>query len=483
MSDPSAARPARLFTTWGTVLYVDPTGELLHGPIESSPGNAMLVRDRRPGESRRWVRLTYKTGDSVEPMVRSEGRFRVSANADARSQLALSAVLELIPLERGLVALRSGDGFLCAEPDGRLASRPVCSTWECFLASETWCSAPGPADVMSAQRDTAREIDRLSIKKYIVDPRLRARSNIQPDNARILVYGYPRWSHGRVYYDIAKQLYPKGYILDIANWQMDHAACMNDLLGYYRLIMTSPDGVRALAADYGVPYERMIIVSHQEMDIRMLIEQQGVEVFEGFAGYGVVSYDLYCSSLLQGVRRLPKVVSLGVDFDEFFCEPPEQLETVGYASSMAVTTYGVEWKRGHLAERAAKESGLNFKVAGSTGDQVSFHDMPAFYGSVEAVIASSISEGAGLPVMEAAAAGRLVIGTPVGHFPLKAYQGGGIIAPIEPEKFVSFAADTLRYFKARPSEFVAKCHSIQEAARQFDWKYSINDWIEFVGGV
>ena len=99
--------------------------------------------------------------------------------------------------------------------------------------------------------------------------------------------------------------------------------------------------------------------------------------------------------------------------------------------------------------------------------------MPDFYRTVDAVLISSISEGAGLPVMEAAAAGRLVIGTPVGHFPLKAYQGGGIIAPIEAEKFKEFAVATLRYYKENPAAYVEKCRSIQEAARKFDWEYSI----------
>ena len=99
---------------------------------------------------------------------------------------------------------------------------------------------------------------------------------------------------------------------------------------------------------------------------------------------------------------------------------------------------------------------------------------------MDAVLVSSISEAAQLPVMEAAAAGRLVIGTPVGHFPLKAYQGGGILAPIEAAKFKSFATATLLYYKDNPQEFRAKCRSIQEAAKQFDWKNSIGAWIELV---
>jgi glycosyltransferase involved in cell wall biosynthesis len=483
MSDPSAAPPARLFTTWGTVLYVDPTGELRHGPIESGLANAVLVTDERPDRSRRWARLAYKADGSSQPIAYSGDRLRASADADTGGQAAGTAALELVPLERGLLALRIEGKFLCAEPDGRVALRPVCSTWECYLASEAWCSAHGSTDVMSARSDAVYRIDRLSIKKYIVDPRLRLGSKIRPARAKILIFGYPQWSHGRVYYDVAKQLHPKGYVLDIANWQINHLEYMDDLLNFYDMVLTSPDGVRALADDYRVPYERMIVVSHQEMDIRALVEQKGVEVFEKFAAYGVVSEFVYCSSLLQGVRRPPKVVSLGVDFDEFYCEPPNTLRTVGYASSMSVTTFGVEWKRGHLAERAAAEAGLAFKVAGSTGDQTSFHEMPNFYKSVDAVLTSSISEAAQLPVMEAAAAGRLVIGTPVGHFPLKAYQGGGIIAPIEAEKFVAFTAQTLKHFRANTSEFVRKCSSIQEAARQFDWQFAIGDWVQLLEGV
>ena len=42
----------------------------------------------------------------------------------------------------------------------------------------------------------------------------------------------------------------------------------------------------------------------------------------------------------------------------FTLDVPERLETVGYACSMSVKTYGVEWKRGDLAEAAAREAGL-----------------------------------------------------------------------------------------------------------------------------
>src|SRR4029077_19401289 len=190
------------------------------------------------------------------------------------------------------------------------------------------------------------------------------------------------------------------YIVDILDWQTDHAARIGEILAYYDLYMTALDGVRTLVDSYGAPYEKVIALSHHELDMRMLIEQKGIGVFEKFANYGVVSEFLYCASQMMGIPRVPMVASLGVNYSEFYSEIPKKLEVVGYASSMSVKTYGVEWKRGELVEAAAREANLEFKVAGSTGNQISFHDMPEFYRSVDAVVNSSISEAAQLPVME-----------------------------------------------------------------------------------
>ena len=226
----------------------------------------------------------------------------------------------------------------------------------------------------------------------------------------------------------------------------------------------------------------LLRLSHHEFDMQMLIDRKGIEVFEKFFSYGVVSEYLYGASAIKGIRRSPIIASLGINYDEFYSALPEQLLSVGYAGSMSVTTYGIEWKRGELAKAAAKEAGLDFKIAGWTGNQTSFHDMPNFYRKVDAVLISSINEGAGLPAMEAAAAGRLVISTPVGHFPAKAYHGGGIIAPIESEKFKRFAAATLLYYKENPSVFVEKCSAIRDAAKKFDWQNTIGEWSDLIEG-
>ncbi len=449
--------PARIFTSWGTALYVAADGALRHGDAEAAPPNAFLVQ-AGPASREEVVELVRRTPDGDLPIALAEPG---------------SAALRRVPLERGFFGLRQGAHFLCAEPDGRItASRATCSRWEFFVASEMWCSGPAAGSAHGRPADC----DWRAVQTHLVDPRLRRRTGLRANRPRILIYGYPQWSHGRVYYDVMQRLWRAGFVIDLINWRQDHAASFPELLDYYDLFLTAPDGVRTLADAYGVPAARMIVVSHHEADIRMLVEQKGREIFDEFAAFGAVSDFVYGASMMQGVRRPPTVVPLGIDFESFYAPLPSRLEAVGYASSMSVVTYGVEWKRGHLAEAAARKAGLPFKVAGSTASQTSFHDMPQFYPTVDAVLTSSISEAAQLPVMEAAAAGRLVIGTPVGHFPLRAYQGGGIIAPMEADKFVAFVSEALAHYRDNPSAFRETCSRIQDAARQFDWSEMIGEW-------
>lgn len=483
MIDLSGPR-AHLLTAFGTALYVDAaSGELRHGPLQSSAANAWFAAEptRTGSRHRGWLIHDPAAGGTAAPIACLEDGSRTISRPGAGDDPALPTALELIPLERGLVAFAAGDRFLSALPDGRVClATSRCSTWELFVPSEAWCTDSAATDEGGIEPSAAATFDTKAIVSYAVHPMIRTRAGTKPKGLKLLIYGYPRWSHGRVYSDLCKHLHRRGYIVDVLDWQGNHADIIGELVAYYDLFMTALDGVSTLADIYGVPYDRIIAVSHHELDIRMLVEQKGTAVFDRFANYGVVSEFLYCASIMSGVPRVPMVASLGINYSEFFAEIPDRLATVGYASSMSVKTYGIEWKRGELAAHAARAAGLAFKVAGSTASQMSFHDMPEFYRSVEAVVTSSISEAAQLPVMEAAAAGRLVIGTPVGHFPLKAYRGGGIIAPIEAEKFKTFTAGTLRYYKENVGAYVDKCHSIQEAARGFDWQHTIGDWIDLI---
>lgn len=477
----SSFKPARLFTVFGTVMYVEPvTGELRHGPIESSPANAFFESDQSSGGTNRQGRLIHAVDGSPEPIACYPDTCFSVSQSQRENRPVHPTTFELISLERGLLTLKSGGLFLSAIPDGHLRLvASVCSTWELFIASENWCTEATPED-SEMWRGTEPDFDGKRIKSYIIHPKMRAASNRQPIGLKVLIYGYTKWSHGRVYYDLSRRLHDRGFVVDILDWQANNIEYIDNLSTYYDMFMTSLDGVSTLAGTYNIPYDKIIAISHSEFDIRMLIDQKGLDVFKRFANFGVVSEHVYSASVTRGVPRMPKVVPLGIDYQSFFSKLPERLATVGYATSMSLNIYDVELKRGELAEAATREAGLAFKVAGSTENQISFHDMPKFYQSVDAIVTSSVSESGPLSVMEGAAAGRLVIGTPVGHFPLKAYQGGGIIAPIEPDKFKAFTSATLRYYKENPAAFVEKCHVTREIARKFDWQYAIDEWIELI---
>lgn len=482
MNDLSKPLPARLVTIFGTVLHIDAASGLLrHGDIEAGAANLVLVPDPgSPVPHRRGWLMVERDGVRRPVAVAADGR-PGAPRAGEGEDSAEAAALEIIPLERGMIGLRHEGRFLCAQPDGSVdGSREQCSTWECFLASENWCTDAGAASAPEIARPAGAQIDTKSIRSHLISPMARVQAGRSPRAAKVLIRGWPFWSHGRVYYDLCKQLDRRGYIVDILNWRGDHRDQVRQLMQYYDLFITALDGVRTLVNLYGVPCDRVIGVSHSQWDIRTLIEQKGREFFETLGGYVVISDFLYCSSLTQGVAREPKVAGLGVDYDDFRIPVSDRLETVGYASSMSCTDYGVEWKRGHLAEAAARDAGLAFKVAGSMSNAMSFHDMPDFYRTVDAVLMSSVNEAGPLTVIEAAAAGRLVIGTPVGHFPEKACLGAGILAPAEAGKFKSFAAETLRYYKDNPAAYVEKCRAIQEAARLSDWSHVIGDWIEAI---
>ena len=58
------------------------------------------------------------------------------------------------------------------------------------------------------------------------------------------------------------------------------------------------------------------------------------------------------------------VASIAVDYSEFHSDVSERLATVGYGSSIDLKTFGVDWKRGALAEAAAKAAGFAFQGGG-----------------------------------------------------------------------------------------------------------------------
>jgi glycosyltransferase involved in cell wall biosynthesis len=100
--------------------------------------------------------------------------------------------------------------------------------------------------------------------------------------------------------------------------------------------------------------------------------------------------------------------------------------------------------------------------------------MKGFYKNVDAILNVSTTEGAGLPVLEASAAGKLVFSTEVGHWNDRCI---GVTLPMGKDELVKKAVIELVKYRD-PLLYRNTCLEIQEHARSYDWAFVINDWIE-----
>jgi hypothetical protein len=197
MTEPPLAPSARLFTAFGTVIYFDVDSlEFRHGDVENSSANVLFVAESFPGSAyhRGWLRHVF--GETWEPILCQSDSCRSVSQTDPQRSVT-PTVLDFVPLERGLISLAADGLFLSAIPDGSIRlSAPVCSTWELFLASERWCTEVSSHETIRSSDQQCQSFDTKKIQSYGVHPINRVRANVRPRQAKLLIYGYPHWSHG-----------------------------------------------------------------------------------------------------------------------------------------------------------------------------------------------------------------------------------------------------------------------------------------------
>jgi glycosyltransferase involved in cell wall biosynthesis len=295
---------------------------------------------------------------------------------------------------------------------------------------------------------------------------------------KIAIYNDTGWSLGQLYGGLSPHLQAT-----CLEWSRSYPP--GTFEAYDRVLTLAGDGSRSLVERYKVPRGKILVVGHAEQDVLRLLRYDGNDGIDQYAGYGVVSDTLACSSLTAGVRRVPTVLRQGVDCAAYAAPVPERLRVVGYAALLSrPNEFGVEIKRGELVRRACDVAGLEFRPAVPTNrreDAVPRDEMPAYYASVDAVVCSSLQEGGAMPPYEAAASGRLVYGTPVGDFPRLAYEGMGILIPLNDADLVEFLVHSLGEFLRDRRTFQQACRAVQHAARGRDLVAVAPDWVRFAG--
>lgn len=285
----------------------------------------------------------------------------------------------------------------------------------------------------------------------------------------ILFYTENGWAFGRIHHALIKRLWEKRIYCDLLDWKIQCTHREHELLRRkYRLVCSNTlDGL----IGWRWPLDRMVAVFHCERDIVLAVNQLGTAVFNDLHGFGVVNSSMIKVAADLGITRRPVVVRVGLDAEHFILPAPQSLRTVGYGGiKNFILSQGQECKRGHLVPGIVAEAGLTLR-------EHEFYNhlaMPGYYQDIDALVVSSNYESVGLPALEAAASGRLVIGAEVGYF-----DGSyGIKCAIDDQGFRHDAIKALRHYAANPLEFRLACVRHRDAVRdRHDWSKCIDDWV------
>jgi glycosyltransferase involved in cell wall biosynthesis len=289
---------------------------------------------------------------------------------------------------------------------------------------------------------------------------------------RVTFFTEPEWAFGAIHYELTKYLFAHGINATVLNWEKGYTEQeIAELANNIDLFVSSPYDVDILISRYGIAPEQCVAVAHAVWDLNHLVAYDPA-VVDRLHGYAVVSEWLAEQSVAMSITRIPAITPVGINYDSFYTAPSDRLKTVGFAG--ATDNVHRDIKRYWLAEQAALDAGLEFKLA--QGYHNSYATMPGYYKTVDALIVASTEEGAGLPALEASAAGRLVISTPVGLWATRSGTSGHTV-PVEAEEFLKETADLLDYYKNNPEAYRDKCISTQQHAKTYDWSQVIQHWV------
>ena len=309
---------------------------------------------------------------------------------------------------------------------------------------------------------------------------------------RVVFYVEPDWAFGAIHNELMKWFRIYGYDCRILPWNKSYTLdAMRELDAVTDVWFTTPHGWRFLGYDYcATVAEKTVCVAHAKIDIAEVIHYHGYGDFDKFMGYGCVSKWLQDTSAELGVTRIPKITPVAINYDMFYGEPSDQLQVLGYAgkfeerhafSEEQINSYLAQpkyHKRGYLVREIAEKLGLQFRVA--EWYHRSYVTMTGFYKGIDCLLIPSTQEGAGLPAMEAGAAGKLVIGTPVVHWKNRITEAGGVEVPIPENEFVEKTCDYINYYITHPAEYKEKCYQIREHARSYDWSMVVKSWVDLI---
>lgn len=294
---------------------------------------------------------------------------------------------------------------------------------------------------------------------------------------RIVFYTEPEWAFGVIHNELTKYLFVHGINSTVLSWHKNYSVDeIQELSNNINYFVANPYGIAKLIDGFGIPPEKCIVVAHAVRDLHDLMTFSE-DNRKRLHAYGVVSDWLLEQSVLLNMDIHPTVVSIGINYESFFSEPSRELKTVGYAGTISPHAIHSHIKRFELIKKVTEK--VNLPLTTATTYHNSYVTMQGYYKTVDAVIVASTEEGAGLPALEASAAGKLVISTPVGIW-LKKSNGTGHTVPIDQELFLKETEKILTYYKFNSESYRETCLQTQKHAKLYDWSNVIEHWVNLL---
>jgi len=292
-----------------------------------------------------------------------------------------------------------------------------------------------------------------------------------------------------VHYELIKYLFQQNINANVLSWNNNNYTTteIQELSNSIDYFVSAPTGIAKLIDGYGIPANKCIAIAHALVDLEHL-SWFSYDNIINLHSYCVVSDWLLQKSLESSIPRIPQVTPIGINYHSFYAEPNNSLTTVGYGGAfiarnddrlinLGYSNQPAIRKRSYLVQEVAEQVNLNFLVAQQYHN--SWVTMPGFYKAVDAVIIASTEEGAGLPALEASAAGKLVISTPVGIW-MNNLNSSEHTVSIEEKAFLKETAELLNYYKNNNKAYNRKCLETQEYAKRYDWSQVIDKWVRAI---
>lgn len=306
---------------------------------------------------------------------------------------------------------------------------------------------------------------------------------------KLACFIHGEWAFGSIHHELVKCLSQHEIDGLVLCWEKQYSLLE---LGEYEktidLVLTVPQGTFWLQEKKVISPEKCLTVFHSQLDLLYFKQNFSEDLIKRCKKFGAVSQYLIKRAKELDINIPIEYLPLGINYNRYYYKPNENLETIGYAGIYhdreEFTQKQVNYdhpglhKRSYLAKEIADENNLKFKLA--VGYHKSFVTMAGYYPTVDCIICPSMNEGAGLPLLEAGAAGKLVLTTPIGHFAEKVTPAGAIPLPFEETQFKGYAKKLLEFYVPNRNAYKEKCYQIQEHAKSYDWKYSIDYWINFI---